>query len=192
MPHPRQGIFGSNKNRLLSHTPQMSEICFQCKQQRCQPAGSCQSWAPAGRHSLPGCPVASPPRCSNAERGKRHTMTQGVSSICQPGAVPRAGIGMALSQNLSVPTPKPSLSQCLALLTGERQAAEAGVAKIKCDIFFSPFPLLPLREPQSVLLGPDSYPLQICLDLECGGLCQSTPPGSQLHSTAQPPYCLYI
>lgn len=58
-------------------------------------------------------------------------MTQGVGSICQPGAVPRHGIGMALSQNLSVPTPKPSLSLCLALLTGERQAAEAGVTKME-------------------------------------------------------------
>ena len=68
-------------------------------------------------------------RGQQGQRGKDHTMTRGVGSGCQSGAVPRAGIGMALSGDPSVPALKLSPSRCQALLIGETQAAETGVAK---------------------------------------------------------------
>lgn len=74
--------------------------------------------------------------CGRSPRGqqgwggdKDHTMTWGVGSRCQPGAVPRADIGTVRSGDPPVPAPKPSPSPCQALLTGETQAAGAGAAK---------------------------------------------------------------
>lgn len=113
-------------------------------------------------------------------------MTRGVGSGCQPDAVPKAGGGTALSGDPPVPALKLFPSPYQALLIGEMQAAEAGVAKAGRKATISE----PLSDSPGVGLLPAT---KLPESRAWRRLCQPALSGTQPFSAAQPPHChVYI
>lgn len=114
---PSRAFLGVTRIGLCPMSLESQLRWFFCKQSGRTPA-SRELSALGSRHPLPGCPGAALPRGSKAGRGQRPHSDPVAARLVQPlGGSP-------------VPAPKLSLSPCQALLTGDRQAAETGLAQM--------------------------------------------------------------
>lgn len=139
VPHPGRGFLGVTRIGFFPmFLKSEHEVFFSVNS---KDRASRQLLAMGSRRQAPTStlPCSSSPWGQQDREAKDCTMTQAVGNCCQPGAVPRAGIGMALSGDPSVPALKLSSSGCQTLIIREMQAAEAGVPKTgtKASYLFS-------------------------------------------------------